>query len=284
MLAPEDTVTMMIAESERLSQYLSTLSPEAWCLPSACARWEVRDVVAHLVNQGEFYAETITRSLQGDSSPPVGRPAPGSVNAASDAERAAQRTIARREQLGDQVLDAFRTTNERLNHLLASLSPEDWEKPLYYVSLGIAPLRYRPAIRLSELVIHGWDIRSRLATDAHLTAETLPLLVDLIFGPFLAPPSWLFVPGPKLPVPLRYRWVLTSVGAGAQDIVVDGERVLVEPAGTVTATVTFHGDTETFVLLMFGRLPLAEALAQGRLVAEGEAALVDAFARWFQSA
>jgi hypothetical protein len=78
--------------------------------------------------------------------------------------------------------------------------------------------------------------------------------------------------------------VLTGVGACEQDIVIDGEKVRVEPVGAATATVTFHGDTETFVLLMFGRLPLSEALAQRRLMAEGEAAQVDAFAQWFRGA
>jgi hypothetical protein len=73
--------------------------------------------------------------------------------------------------------------------------------------------------------------------------------------PLLAPPSWLFVPGPRLPIPLRYRWALTGVGTCEQDIVIAGERVWVEPAGAATAIVTFHGGTETFVLLMFGRLP-----------------------------
>jgi len=284
MLAPEDVVKMLITESERLVDYLTTLSPTDWCRPSACARWEVRDVIAHLVNQGEFYAEAITRSLQGDPSPPGGRPAPGSVNAASDAARIAQRTIAKREQLGDQVLGAFRTTNDQLNRLLTSLGPEDWKKPLYYVSLGIAPMRFRPAIRLGELVLHGWDIRSRLSPDASLTAESLPVLVDLILGPLLAPPSWLFVPGSRLSVPLRYRWALTGVGACKQDIVIEGDRVQVEPAGANSATVTYHGDTETFVLLMFGRLPLSEALEKGRLVADGEATQADAFAQWFRGA
>jgi hypothetical protein len=123
-----------------------------------------------------------------------------------------------------------------------------------------------------------------LAPDAPLTAEGLPVLVDLVFGPLLAPPSWLFVPGPQLPAPLRYQWTLTGVSAREQDIVIDGERVWVEPAGTAAATVTFHGDMETFVLLMFGRLPLAEALAQRRLVATGEATQVDAFAQWFRGA
>jgi uncharacterized protein (TIGR03083 family) len=284
MDAPEDTVQLVMAESERLIRYLTTMPPEAWRAPSACARWEVRDVVAHLAGQGEFYADAMTRSLQGDPSPPGGRPAPGSVNAASDAERGAQRAIARREQLGDQVLNAFRTTNDRLNRLLISLGPQDWEKPLYYVSLGIAPMRFRPAIRLLELVTHSWDIRSRLVADAHLTEESLPVIVDIIVGPLLAPPSWLFVPGPRLPVPLRYRWVLTGVGACEQDIVIEGDRVQGEPAGTAAADVTLRSDAETFVLLMLGRLPLSEALAQCRLVATGKAAQVDAFTQWFRGA
>jgi uncharacterized protein (TIGR03083 family) len=284
MDSPEETVKLIMAESERLTQYLTALPPEAWSTPSACARWEVRDVVAHLAGQGEFYADAIMRSLQGDPSPPAGRPAPGSVNAASSAESGAQRAIARREQLGEHVLADFLTTNDQLNGLFARLGPQDWEKPLYYVSLGIAPMRFRPAIRLSELVIHGWDIRSRLGSDAHLTAENLPVMVELIFGPLLAPPSWLFVPGPRLPVPLRYRWALMGVGAREQDIVIEGERVRVEPAGTAPATVTFRGDPETFVLLMFGRLPLPEALAQRRLVAEGAREQIAAFAQWFQGA
>jgi hypothetical protein len=141
------------------------------------------------------------------------------------------------------VLDAFRTTNDRLNRLLASLGPQDWEKPLYYVSLGIAPMQFRPAIRLSELVLHGWDIRSRLAPDTPLTAESLPVLVDVICGPLLAPPSWLFVPGPRLPAPLRYRWALRGVDAREQDIVIEGDRGRVEPAGTTPATVTFRTAT-----------------------------------------
>ncbi len=76
MDSPEETVQLIIAESERLTQYLNALPPEAWRTPSACKRWEVRDVVAHLAAQAEFYVEVISRSLQGDISTPEGRAAP----------------------------------------------------------------------------------------------------------------------------------------------------------------------------------------------------------------
>ena len=65
MDTPEETVQLIIAESERLTQYLTTLPPEAWSRPSACMRWEVRDVVAHLASGAEVYTDVITRSVQG---------------------------------------------------------------------------------------------------------------------------------------------------------------------------------------------------------------------------
>ena len=281
MDSPEDTVQLVIAESARLLQYLHTLPPAAWRTPSACDRWEVRDVVAHLAAQGQFYADMITRSLQGDTSTPEGRPAPGTVNAASFAAGGAQRAIARREQLGDQILAEFHKTNDQLNHLLASLGPQDWEKPHYFNSLGIAPLRFRPDLRLFELALHGWDIRSRLEPDAHLAPESLPVALGLVCGPLT---NWIFRPGPRLSAPIRYRFALTGAGARNTDIVVAGDTASVEPAGTATATVTCRCDTATFVLSMTGRLPLSDATAQGRLVAEGEVKRVDAFAQWFGGA
>jgi len=278
MDSPEATVQRVIAESARLIAYLHTLSPEAWSQPSACDRWEVRDVVTHLAGQGQFYADMIARTLQGDTSTPAGLPAAGSATAASFAEGAAQRVIARREQLGDQVLAAFITTNAQLNDRLTSLGPQDWEKPHFFNSLGMAPLRLRPAVRLGELVLHGWDIRSRLEPDVHLSADSLPVVLGLVCGPFT---RWLFRPGPRLPVPLRYRFVLTGAGARETDIVITGDTASIEPPGAAAATVTCRGATETFVLIMTGRLPLPDAFAQGRLVVEGEGERVDAFAQWF---
>lgn len=117
MDTPEETVQLIIAESERLTQYLTTLPPEAWSRPSACMRWEVRDVVAHLASGAEVYTDVITRSVQGDASPPAGRQASGPTNAAAFAEGNAQRVLARREALGDQVLATFLAAYARLNHL-----------------------------------------------------------------------------------------------------------------------------------------------------------------------
>jgi len=280
MNAPEDTVKLIITESERLTQYLTTLPPEAWSTPSACERWEVRDVVAHLAIATEVYTDVIARSVQGDASPPAGRQWSGPTTAAAFAEDTAQRVLARRENLGDQVLANFLTANAQLHPLLASLGPADWDKP-HYTPLGSAPLRHIPADWLLELVVHGWDIRSRLESDAHLSEASVPVLVEVSLGRAC---RWRFQPGPRLPTPIRYRVALTGGDTTEYDIVVAGDQATVEPAGTAVAHVLLRCDPETFVLLMLGRLPLADALAQRRLMAEGAREQVSAFAQWFRGA
>src|SRR5215510_9307775 len=81
------SVTVVQTESERLAQYLAALPEEAWSTPSACALWEVRDVVAHLIDAANSYIDWITRGLQGDISAPTGWPAPGTFTTASLAKR-----------------------------------------------------------------------------------------------------------------------------------------------------------------------------------------------------
>jgi hypothetical protein len=46
--------------------------------------------------------------------------------------------------------------------------------------------------------------------------------------------------------------------------------------------VTFRAEAETFVLLLYQRLPLTVATATGGLVIEGDEELTAAFDRWLQ--
>src|SRR6266852_773193 len=102
-----DRVTRVAVESEALTHYLHALPPAAWEHPSACARWVIGDVVAHLAEGGAFYTESITRGLQGERAPFANRPPAGSVNSASAAELTATRVLAARQRLGEHLLTAF---------------------------------------------------------------------------------------------------------------------------------------------------------------------------------
>ena len=278
MDTPEERVKIAAAEAERLKEYLGSLSPEAWNRPSACDRWEVRDVVAHLAAVAEAYIQRIHESLQIDLSISDDQSAPGPVSATSHADGNAQQAISRREKLGDQVLSDFIKTNDELIALMATLGSKDWDRPHYYASLGTIPMRFRPDLWISELAAHGWDIRSRLQAEAHISDESLPVLMDGVPGQLTV---FFFNPRPKLPAPIRFRWELTGPGANNIDIVVEGDCLAVSAAGTMLADVTFRCDTETYFLVAEGRLAIEGAVAEGRISVQGDNSLVPEFERSF---
>jgi putative sterol carrier protein len=70
--------------------------------------------------------------------------------------------------------------------------------------------------------------------------------------------------------------------AARRDIVVEGEKARMEPPGEVSANLYVSGDTGTFILLMYGRLSLASALATGSFKAEGDLELVADCDRWLE--
>jgi hypothetical protein len=220
-----------------------------------------------------MFAGNISRGVRGDSSPPEGFPPAGEGDVAARMEANAHRSIALRESLGETLLPTFGARCDSLNRLLAGLGPHDWDD-LCYHPLATISVRTYIDLRITELAVHEWDIRSRLETSAHLSAECLPAVMDLI--PVLVV-GRLFQPGSWLSTPVRYRFELTGTVPGWHDIVVEGGKARMEPAGTAPANVTFRCDAETFPLLVYGRTTLARAVADGRIAVEGDRKLAAQF-------
>jgi uncharacterized protein (TIGR03083 family) len=277
METPESRIQLTQAASAQLRQYLHILPLEAWSRPSACQHWEVRDVVGHLILAAELYLGAISRGLQGDTSPPAGFPPAGTANAASWSALFDPMSVARRESLGDQLLATFTATSDQLHQLLAGCSPQRWET-LCYHAVGLLPVRMFVDLWLTELVMHGWDIRSRFEPEAHLAPESLPAFLELIPGVL----QWAFWPGAQRSAPTRYRFEVTGSIPLKIDIVAEGDQTRLEPAAAAQANVTFHCATEPFVLLLYGRLTLPQAIAAGRIAAAGERELIPVFAQWFR--
>jgi len=97
------------------------------------------------------------------------------------AERTAQLSIVARERLGEQLLTAYDATDDQLNRLLAGLSPQDRAKPCY-LSGGLVPAQHFIDLRLKELAIHEWDIRSCLEPNAQVSPASLPAIMTTIAG------------------------------------------------------------------------------------------------------
>jgi uncharacterized protein (TIGR03083 family) len=272
-------VTLIQAEAERLAQYLATLPPDAWRQPSACQGWEVRDVVAHLIQGAQFYVHTISRGVQGDMARPPELVPPALARAALIAQSA----IACRERLGEALLPTFRARYAELSALLAQLDPGDWEKLCYYTSEPRSrPVREFLALSVQELAIHGWDIRSRLDPAFHLSPESVAVLVQHTPRRLGRPHRAVFPLPPEFPGPVRFRWELRGAVVDTHDVIVEHGRCRMEPADASAAQVTFRGEAETFVLLLYQRLLLTVATATGSLVVEGNRELAAAFDRWLQ--
>ena len=277
METPEYRVKLIQAESEQLGHYLHTLSADAWTQPSACQGWAVQDVVGHLILCADLYTSVISRGLQGNVAPLEGLPAAGTANAASASTLLDQLSVARRESLGAQLLPTFHATNAHLCELLAGCYTQAWDTPCYHPA-GLLSVRTLVDFRLGEVVMHGWDIRSSFDPGAGLSPSSLPAFLNVLRVAM----GWAFWPGTQYATPVRYRFALTGSVPTQLDIVVAENQAHLEPAGIVQANVRCRCDTATFVWLMYGRLPLPDALATGCLEMDGEAELITAFAQWFR--
>jgi hypothetical protein len=237
----------------------------------------VHDVVGHLILGAELYSNAVRRGLQSDTAPLDGWPAAGSVNAASAGPLLDRWSVARRQDLGADLLPTFHTTSAQLQHVLEGVSPRAWEMVCYHPA-GLLPARLFVDLRLTEVVMHGWDIRSRFEPATTLAPESLPAFLDVLTTAI----GWAFWPGPPRTHPVRYRFVLSGTPGRCLDIVVGGEGVHMEAESADHAHVLYRCRPETFVLVMYGRLSVTDAMAQGRLTVDGDATLVTAFAQWFR--
>jgi uncharacterized protein (TIGR03083 family) len=253
------------------------LPPEAFDHPTACHRWAVRDLLAHLVLATNFQTSMMRRGLQGDSSPPEGLPVAGALRAPTVTDLVHQLTMATKQQVGEQLLPAFHAAYDEIDQFLARLDAADGDILCYHPG-ALVSISGFVNLRLMELYVHGWDMRSRFEPPAHLPPESWPILLDLL-PHFL---TYMVVPAAQEAAERRYRFALTERDAAACDLVVAGGTLRLEAAGQTPAQVTVTCDTETFLLLMWGRLAWETAVADGQISIEGDHRLAADFGRWYR--
>ncbi len=280
------TSLLQVAQSEaaQLTQYLQTLTPDAWRQPSACAEWNVGDVVGHLIWGFQLFTDSTRRALQGDTSPPQGFP-PVGANAATAGTFYTQNAIDLHQRLGDALLPTFISSLEKLRQTFDALTDDDWDVRGYHPATLFPAWAFLNA-QITELAMHGWDIRSRFEPERNTYFSDGSLSVFMATLPRLIG-SWVFRPGPHSPVvPTVYRFVVSGAVDTTQTLIIDGDRCRVKTDDPTAAHLTVYCDTETYVLYMHGRLPLAAAVEQDRMRAEGSdeqaADYLAALGKWLQ--
>ena len=270
-----ELIELVNSEASRLGGFLSQLDEASWSRDSACEGWKVGDVLGHLASGGATWANTITRAINGDAGPPEGGAflQPGERGSSVIAQAA----IAINQEMGAKLLDTFSEGYDRLRQVMAGLKPEDWDKPCFH-RRGPMPLRDYVAVRLQELAVHSWDIRSGLDPSAQISQETLPWMVGRV-------QRWVdnaFRPGLNLPSPVTYRFDVAGPVPVREDFLVNGDSFQRVPNPQGPADVTFECDTGIFILLIFGRLEVDRAVESGRLAVQGSMDLAANFTSWFE--
>ena len=275
MVTPEQRVNILQAEAESFKTYLSSLPAEAWNQPSACEGWTVADVVGHL--NGQNFASRVARGLADDASPPEGAPLVEHHDEDRFAEDIFQRALSNREEHGENLLESFIPRLDESVQVFNTVGPNDWEKPCYWPP-GPEPVRTLLDMRIAELTMHAWDIRSTFDAGYRLSEDSVRVLMQTVDRAVRRA----FRPDVDIQSEIRYRFEVMEPFETAYDVVMAAQGTHVEPSGKQGADVTFRCDGETYVLVMYGRLSPEDATAQGRLTFQGDSELAGSFGRRFK--
>ena len=263
-------------EAERLAAYLGTLSVEGWDHSTACDLWQVGDVVGHLVWIGEFYVTFVTRALAGDLSAPPGSPRDERYAALPPGDFYDLKAREYRDYLGNQILPTFARRFEALSQVLDGLTPDDYDKPCFDHS-GNRPVWTLPDLTVQELAVHAWDIQSHTEPGTPLSPESQPVLLERVVQRPL--PALALAESSAGSSTLRFQ--LSGTVNHAYDITLTPNATRLELAGNTPASTDLSCDTETFIMMLYRRLNLATAIAEGRISVTGDAALAQSFASAF---
>lgn len=252
----KETIEVAKREFARLEGRLAALSGEDFNKASACDKWMVGDVVAHVVFVVQFQKNMTMRGLQGESEAPEGAKRAAAEDVPADV-RIAQGAIRLREKLGDGLMDALRKNYQEGFELLDSLTPEDYEKPCWHPWRTMTVADFVDLV-VNELAIHAWDAFSTLDPDYHMAPESLPgaLAIGTMTLARIASTG-----------PARFRFELTD-GNEMPDLVVGGGAAPEGPSATLRC------DGEALVLISSGRLGIEDAMASGRVEVSGDEGLV----------
>ncbi len=275
MVSTAEGVKLIAAETGRLKEYLRDTSPEEWGLDSPCEGWTVGDVIGHLGWAAEFFADAISQGRSGITSAPEGLPEIGAIPPVELPAFIARMAKEYHRSADANLADAFASSVDRLSGIFSVMDDDDWSKQCW----GLRELRPAAAYvttRISEVVIHSWDIRFPSDPKAGLSPDSVAAVLERL-------PVWLNELGlagfrPSQPH-ARYRFQTTGAAEFQRDVVaVDQENRVEEPEGDPTAT--FTCDADVLALLVWGRLKPGQVLADGRLAVSAGSGTGDEFAAW----
>lgn len=237
-----DTMLRVVAQ-EAAGFFELASSPQVWDQRTACANWQVRDVVGHLVDTTESYfvAFDAARAMSGVD-PAYGLPGMASR---ADAQAKALRSIPQAE-----LLERAQSDFAKMAGILQGLEPDDWTGlivPHFY--MGPLPAFFYPAFQLMDYGVHSWDIREGAGLAHGLSGEVADLLVPFMFVLWAATAS---TAQDSAPGELGIR-ITSGANAGDTRVRVGADGLAYESGDVDDLPTVIEFDPASFVLTVFGR-------------------------------
>ncbi len=256
------------AQIEALAADLGALDAPGWAAQSFCDAWSVRDVASHMAESNDRFLQIVTAALDDAAVPDF--PA---------ALRAERQAAVRARPTADIVDQLVRCTGAVLDRLEAA-APGELARTVT-VPAGHLVLAQLPVQRLTEWTLHSWDIRWARDRQVTLDADAAPLLLDAV----LANVGRLGGRGAASAPPATYRLNLAGSGGGPVTITVADGAARGTRGATDRPDATLAMPVEAAVRLIWGRLDLEQALADGTArLDSGDRSVALALGRLFRPA
>ena len=171
--AKDNVLRVVRLEAEALFELAE--AGDRWTAPTACPKWEVRDIVGHLIDVTESYFAGFHAAATGaEVDEPLG------VKVMQ--ERLDEGAKAHRELAQDAAMERLRTDFAKMMELCAALGPQEWGgQQITHKFMGPLPAFFYPVFQLMDYCVHGWDIRQGTGRAHGLAGDTADLLVPFMF-------------------------------------------------------------------------------------------------------
>jgi uncharacterized protein (TIGR03083 family) len=239
--AKDNVLRVVRQEADALFELAS--GPDAWSAPTACPRWEVRDIVGHLIDVTESYFTGFYEAAsEAESAQPLG------LTVMS--ERLEQGAKEHHGLDQDEAIDRLRADFEKMMEICHALNVTEWRgQQVTHRFMGPLPAYFYPVFQLMDYSVHGWDIRQGMGRAHGLGGDTADMLVPFMFGVWQATVT--ASPDPEaLVIGIRVS------GRNAVDYLVsitpDGLSYAQEDVSGLPAVIEF--DPGSLVLTAFGRV------------------------------
>ncbi|MYC33023.1 MAG: hypothetical protein F4X64_07595 [Chloroflexi bacterium] len=253
-------VSLVKRLSGDIHRRLSEAPAEALIGPTACSEWDVGTVAAHLAGGATRQRDAMLRGLDGQGGPPEGEETLPTADQVQQSN--ATSNVQTRNEWGDALLDNLQQNYQELDDLLQGWS--DWSIGCWHRRRGTISAESYVDLRIQELVIHDWDIRSGGAGSGNLDPEGAVALLP-------ASEMWYqlcFRPTAPLTTPVTYRFDIGEPeGANLRhDVIVTGDTFTVtECSSDRQPELTVRTDAGTYLLCLYNRVDWNTAKRAGRL-------------------